>query len=167
MDHPMQRLRAVHIHLAMAASALGLVAYAVYYLQARLDLLPCPLCVMQRMAYLLVGFAALAAALHRPKGAGRRVYGALMVLAALAGAGIAAWQVVLTYRPELASCAISPEERFLNALPLAAWWPDMFEANGDCTKVEWTLFGLSVPELSVLAFLALAACALIAARRAR
>ncbi|MEW5890291.1 MAG: disulfide bond formation protein B [Pseudomonadota bacterium] len=160
----MQQLRAFHVHLAMAAASLALVAYAAYYLQAGLDLLPCPLCVMQRIAYLLVGFTALAAAVHRPNGAGRRVYGALMVLAALAGAGIAAWQVVLTYRPELASCAISPEERFLNALPLAAWWPGMFEANGDCTKVDWTFLGLSVPELSLIAFLLLAAAAVIAAR---
>lgn len=163
----MQQVRAFHIHLLMGIGSLALVAYAVYYLQARLDLLPCPLCVMQRMAYLLVGFMALAAAVHRPAGGGRRVYGALMVLAALAGAGIAAWQVVLTYQPELASCAISPEERFLNALPLAAWWPEMFEANGDCTKVEWTFLGLSVPELSLIAFLVLAAGALIAARRPR
>lgn len=151
----------------MAAGSVGLVLYAVYYLQARLDLLPCPLCVMQRIAYLFVGAVALVAAIHRPRGSGRYGYGALMILGSLAGAGIAAWQVVLTYQPHLASCAISPEERFLNALPLASWWPGMFEANGDCTAVDWTFAGLSVPELSLIAFLLLTVTAWLGMRPAR
>lgn|SRR5574340_376296 len=160
-----QRQIAAYIHFVMAIGSIGLVAFAAYYLQARLDLLPCPLCVMQRIAYLLVGLIALAAALHRPRAGARNAYAALLLLGSLGGAAVAAWQTVLTYRPQLASCAISPEERFLNGLPLAAWWPGMFEANGDCTKVDWTFLGLSVPELSLIAFLFLAALAVVAARR--
>ena len=71
----------------------------------------------------------------------------------------------LTYNPQAAECGISPEERFLNGLPLAQWWPAMFEANGDCTRVDWTFLGLSVPELSLIAFVLLSGLAIVAALR--
>ena len=48
---------------------------------------------------------------------------------------------------------------------LAKWWPAMFEANGDCTKVDWTFLGLSVPELSLIAFVLLSGIAVFAALR--
>lgn len=163
----MHRLKATHLYWLIAIGSIGSVLFAAYYLQARLDLLPCPLCVMQRMAFLVVGFVALVAALQRPDGGGRHVYGSLMLLTALTGAGIAAWHTFLTYQPQLASCGISPEERFLNKLALARWWPTMFEANGDCTKVDWRFLGLSIPELSIIAFVLLGALVLLAWRRPR
>ena len=59
--------------------------------------------------------------------------------------------------------------RFLNGLPLAKWWPAMFEANGDCTKVDWTFLGLTIANWSFLWFVAfggLAVGMLLARRRA-
>ena len=158
-------MKAHHIHFATGLGCLALVAFSVYYLQAAIGLLPCPLCVMQRIAFILFGITALVAAAHRPQGAGRWLYLALLDLWATLGAAIAAWQVYLTYHPQAAECGISPEERFLNGLPLAKWWPAMFEANGDCTKVDWTFLGLSVPELSLIAFVLLSAIAVYAALR--
>ena len=153
------------IHLAAGIGCLALVGFAVYYLQAAVGLLPCPLCVMQRIAYLLFGVTALVAAVHRPAGMMRWLYAGLLDLWATIGTAIAAWQVYLTYHPHAAECGISPEERFLNSLPLAQWWPAMFEANGDCTRVDWKFLGLSVPELSLIAFLLLSAIAIYAALR--
>jgi disulfide bond formation protein DsbB len=156
-------LKPLHIHLSLGLGCLALVAFAVAWLQAAIGLLPCPLCVMQRIAYLLVAATALAAAWHRPAGAMRRGYALLLMLWSGAGAAVAGWQVYLTYHPHAAECGISPEEKFLNSLPLAKWWPAMFEANGDCTRVDWTFLGLSVPELSLLAFLAMFVLAVVAA----
>ncbi|MEZ5614831.1 MAG: disulfide bond formation protein B [Rhodocyclaceae bacterium] len=158
-------MRSHHIHFTLGLGSLALVAFAVYYLQDAVGLLPCPLCVMQRIAFILFGFTALVAAVHRPAGAGRWLYLGLLDLWATLGAAIAAWQVYLTYHPQAAECGISPEERFLNDLPLAEWWPAMFEANGDCTKVDWTFLGLSVPELSLIAFVLLSGLAVYAALR--
>lgn len=158
-------MKAHHIHFATGLGCLALVAFSVYYLQAAIGLLPCPLCVMQRIAFILFGITALVAAAHRPQGAGRWLYLAVLDLLATLGAAIAAWQVYLTYHPQAAECGISPEERFLNGLPLAKWWPAMFEANGDCTKVDWTFLGLSLPELSLIAFVMLSAIAVYAALR--
>jgi disulfide bond formation protein DsbB len=153
------------LHAALGVASLALVAIAVYYLQETVGLLPCPLCVVQRIAYLLIGATALIAAVLRPHGLGRWIFGGLLLVWSSAGAAVAGWQVWLTYHPHVAECGISPEERFLNALPLARWWPAFFEANGDCTSVTWKFLGLSVPELSLLAFLGLAVAAVWAARR--
>lgn len=158
-------MKAHHIHFATGLGCLALVGFSVNYLQAALGLLPCPLCVVQRIAFILFGITALIASMHRPAGTARWLYAGLLDLWATLGAAVAAWQVYLTYNPQAAECGISPEERFLNGLPLAKWWPAMFEANGDCTKVGWTFLGLSVPELSLIAFVLLSASALYAALR--
>lgn len=154
-----------HIHLATGLGCIALVGFAVFYLQDAVGLLPCPLCVMQRIAFILFGCTALVAAAHRPAGMVRWAYAGLLDLWATLGAVVAGWQVYLTYHPQAAECGISPEEKFLNALPLAKWWPAMFEANGDCTKVDWKFLGLSVPELSLIAFVLLSFAAIYAALR--
>lgn len=157
-------MKSHRIHLAAGLGGLLFILFAVFYLQEKLGLLPCPLCVIQRIFFILFSLTALAAAFHRPAGAGRWLYLGLLDLWATLGAAVAGWQV-LPDHPQAAECGISPEERFLNGLPLAKWWPTMFEANGDCTKVDWTFLGLSVPELSLIAFVLLAGLAIVAALR--
>lgn len=125
------------------------------YLQETRHLLPCPMCVVQRIAYLAVGIIALAATLHNPVKHGRLVYAVLAGLFSIAGLTVAARQVWLQHHPIFAECGIGPEEVFLNALPLAKWWPAMFAANGDCARVTWTFLDFSIPELSLGLFGAL------------
>lgn len=158
-------LKPYQVHLAMGAGCVVGLSIALNYLQAKLGLLPCPMCVIQRIFFIAIAVIALIAGAHRPLGLTRRVYDGLLALFALAGLGESGWQVWLTYHPQLAECGISVEEKFLNSLPIAKWWPAMFEANGDCTSVTWTLFGLSVPELSLIAFILLFALAAVAATR--
>ncbi len=143
------------IFLLILLTCAGLVGYALY-LQHIEGLLPCPLCVMQRIAYWLVGLTALVGFLHNPQQLGRRLYSGLIILFALAGAVVAGRQAWLVRFPEAFECGISPEEAFLNELPLARWWPDMFEANGDCADSSWQFLSLTIPDWSLIAFLALA-----------
>ena len=147
------------LFLFILLSCLGLLSYA-QYLQQVEGLLPCPLCVAQRIAYWLLGLTALVAFLHSPRVIGRRVYGLLLVFFALIGAIIAARHAWLIRYPESFECGISPEEAFLNALPLAEWWPGMFEANGDCANVDWKFLSLTIPDWSLIAFVVLGILAL-------
>lgn len=143
------------IFLLILLICAGLVGYALY-LQHIEGLLPCPLCVMQRIAYWLVGLTALLGFIHNPQQLGRCFYSGLIIVFALAGAAVAGRQAWLVRFPEAFECGISPEEVFLNELPLAQWWPDMFEANGDCADSSWQLLSLTIPDWSLIAFLALA-----------
>jgi protein dithiol:quinone oxidoreductase len=147
------------VFLFIFLSCIGLLGYA-QYLQHIENLLPCPLCVAQRVAYWLVGLIALLAFLHNPKKIGRRIYGFLITACALAGAIVAARQSWLVRFPESFSCGISPEEAFLNSLPIAEWWPGMFEANGDCMDVDWEFLSLTIPDWSLIAFVSLGTMAI-------
>ncbi len=147
------------LFLIILLSCICLLGYA-QYLQHIEGLLPCPLCVVQRIAYWLLGLTAFVAFLHNPKLIGRRFYGFLMSIFAFAGAVIAARHAWLIRFPESFECGISLEEVFLNTLPIAGWWPGMFEANGDCANVDWKYFSLTIPDWSLLAFISLGILAL-------
>jgi disulfide bond formation protein DsbB len=156
------------LFLAMAVSSFALMGFGAYWLQGRLGLLPCPLCVVQRIAFLAVGVTALAAAALGPtRRWAVRVWAALTAVFALAGLTVALRHVWLTYFPQSMDCGISPEERFLNSLPLARWWPGMFEAIGDCADVKWKFLALSIPEWAALWFAGFLAASLWLALRGR
>ena len=128
------------------------IGYALY-LQLVKHLLPCPLCVVQRVVYWLMGLIALLAFFHNPHATGRRVYSGLVAIFAVTGAVVALRHAWLIRYPEAFECGISPEEKFLNALPIAKWWPSMFEANGDCADSTWKFMSLTIPDWSVIFFL--------------
>lgn len=144
------------IYLLIFLACAGLIGYAIY-LQEVKELLPCPLCVIQRIAYWLIGLTALLAFFHNPQLSGKRIYSWLIIGFALAGAIVAGRQAWLVRFPQAFECGISPEEAFLNALPLAQWWPSMFEANGDCANNDWQFLTLTIPDWSLIAFLVLGA----------
>jgi protein dithiol:quinone oxidoreductase len=154
-----------------AVAAFAVLAMAVaLYLQYGLDLKPCPLCVMQRIALILAGAIALVGALlARGRGA-QFVFLGGSLLAALAGAGVATWHVwILTFPPESMSCG-RPFEWFHEDFPLALWLPRLFRGDGDCFSTEWSLLGLGIPHWSLVGFgfvIALLLVGLRAAARAR
>jgi disulfide bond formation protein DsbB len=134
------------------------------FFQHVMHLVPCPLCVLQRVAIIGVGiFAALGLL---AKGRGQLVAAVLATVCALAGAGVAGWHSwILVYPPESMSCG-RPFEWFHEDFPLATWLPKLFAGEGDCLKVDWTFLGLAIPNLSLIAFALLVAAAVLAARRA-
>jgi disulfide bond formation protein DsbB len=147
------------LFLLIFLGCIGLLGYA-QFLQHVQGLLPCPLCVAQRVAYWLLGITALLAFLHNPKAIGRRIYSFLLCGFALTGAIIATRHAWLIRYPEAFECGISPEEAFLNSLPIADRWPGMFEANGDCASIDWKLLSLTIPDWSLIAFIGLGSLAL-------
>ncbi|MCB1948514.1 disulfide bond formation protein B [Nitrosomonas sp.] len=142
-------MKILYLFIFLACAAL--LGYA-QYLQHVENLLPCPLCVAQRLAYWMLGITALLAFLSNPRSIGRRIAGFFMAVFASIGAVIAFRQSWLIRYPESFECGISPEEAFLNSLPFADWWPGMFEANGDCADVDWEYLTLTIPDWSFVAF---------------
>jgi protein dithiol:quinone oxidoreductase len=139
------------VFLLMFLSCVCLIGYALY-LQLVKSLLPCPLCIVQRLAFWLIGLTGLAAFFHFSTGA-RGVYSGLIAVFAFIGALVALRHAWLVRYPQAFECGISPEEEFLNALPLARWWPSMFEANGDCADVSWKFASLTLPDWSAIFFI--------------
>lgn len=143
------------IFLTVFLICAGSLVYAVY-LQLVKNLLPCPLCVAQRLSYWVIGLTAMVAVAHNPRALGRRLYSGVMMVAALVGGVVATRHSWLVRYPESFECGISPEERLLNSLPIARWWPTMFEANGDCSESSWELMSLTIPDWSAILFILMA-----------
>lgn len=133
------------VFLAVLASCLGLLGIGLY-LQHGLKLEPCPLCILQRVAFVAIGMTAMLAFLHNPGAMGRRFYGLLMMLFSLAGAAVAGRNLWLQSLPPDRVPECGPGlDYMLETFPLAKALPMIFQGSGECAKVEWTMLGLSIP----------------------
>lgn len=131
--------------LLIAVISFGVVGYALY-LQHVEGLQPCPLCILQRFAFLGIGVFSLLAALSS---ATRLLWHGLAMLSGLAGLCVAGYHVSLLLNPK-ATCGIDPIENWVNALPTAKWLPQVFEADGLCVGPMPPVLGLSVPVWSLI-----------------
>ncbi len=148
-------------------SALGCIAVLGAALwQQHLGNAPCPLCVLQRIGYLiLLAGAALAAALGiaRP-GPASRAAAAVGLLGATGGLVVALKHVWLVWHP-LQTCGLDPLAVRIDHWAITQWAPWMFRADGFCADVPY-VFGVSLPTWSALGFVVLGAL-LLPALRAR
>ena len=135
-------------------------------LQQLKGLAPCPLCVMQRAAYVLIALIALVAALRQPKGRGTAGYFSVLAMVALVGLGVAVRHVWVLHHPKF-GCGIDVLEQLVNDLPTAKLLPWLFHASGECTAPQPAILGLQVPEWSLIWFGLLFLGSLIFALRSR
>ena len=127
-------------------------------LQHSLDLEPCPLCIFQRMFVIAIGAVMLIGAVHNPQGMGRKIYGALTVLVAVAGVVVAGRHVWLQHLPADQVPECGPGLQYmLDAFPLGETLSLVFKGSGECAEVQWSFIGLSIPEWTLIIFLGLCA----------
>jgi disulfide bond formation protein DsbB len=141
--------------LAIAVISFALVGVALYLQHVR-NMLPCPLCVIQRYLFLGVGIASLAGAFSSRA----KAWTLLALVSALGGLGVVAKHLYVLAHPGF-SCGIDPMETVLNKIPTATLLPWLFRADGLCEATQDTVFGLNVPQWSAVWFVLLSA-ALIA-----
>jgi protein dithiol:quinone oxidoreductase len=130
-----------------------------YYLQHVVGLEPCPMCIVQRYAMILIALLAMIALATGTKGI---QIGAswLVVITALGGAFVAARQSWLQwYPPEVASCG-RDIYGMIETFPLQNVIPMILKGSGDCTKVDWTFLGGSIANWSFLYFCGIAVLAI-------
>ncbi len=149
---------------------IGLVCVAMLafglYLQHVVGLEPCPMCIVQRYALVVVAVLAGLAAATRAKGL-QIGAGLLLLLSAGFGAFVAARQSWLQwYPPEIATCG-RDFYGMIETFPLQRAIPMIFKGSGDCTKIDWTFLGGSIANWSFVSFAAIAllALALLLAQR--
>ena len=140
--------------VAVCLACIGLLAFGMY-LQLVVGLEPCPMCVVQRYALILI--AAVAGFTSATGRKGLQITGfSLLTVLALAGAYVAARQSWLQwYPPEVVSCGRDIYGMIEN-FPLQRAIPMIFKGGGDCTKVDWTFLGGSIANWSFLWFCATA-----------
>jgi disulfide bond formation protein DsbB len=140
----------------------ALMGYALYQ-EHVVGLEACPLCMLQRMAMIALGFVFLVAALHAPRGVGARVYAVLGALAAATGMGISGWHVRLQNLPPAEVPACGPGyDYIMDAFGPFEGLRMIFTASGECAEVNWTFLGLSMPAWVFVWFVALGALVIAA-----
>jgi protein dithiol:quinone oxidoreductase len=147
------------VYAAIFLACAGLIALALY-LQEHDGLEPCPMCILQRYAFILIGVVALAGAIHGPRGGlALKVYGALVVVLSVAGGGVAMRHSWLQhFPPKVESCG-ADLDFLMGNFPLSQALPKVFAGTGSCSTVDWTLIGLSIPEWAIVWFATFAALA--------
>lgn len=135
----------------VSLACVALLGYGLY-LQHGLGLEPCPMCVVQRYALMLVAVVAGLTAMLRSRGA--HVAGSLLtLLVAGFGAFVAARQSWLQwYPPEVVNCG-RDFYGMIETFPLKRALPMIFAGGGDCAAIDWTFLGLSIANWSFLCFL--------------
>lgn len=136
------------------------------YLQHVVGLEPCPMCIVQRYALVLVALFTGLAAVFRSRGL-QVTGGVLALVSAIGGAYTAAAQSWLQwYPPEVVSCG-RDLYGMIETFPLKRALPMIFRGGGDCSKVDWSLFGLTLANWSFVAFAVLAVLLLVLVFRKR
>lgn len=132
-------------------------AYALY-LQQKLFLLPCNLCILQRIGLWAMGLFSLAFALVNPKKQALAItLWALSFVGILWSLGVAIRHSFMIWFPpkEIPSCGAGLDY-LLQTVPALDALKLVLSSPGNCLDVSWTLFGLSIPEQSLIFFAGLA-----------
>jgi len=130
--------------LGFGASLLAL-AIALWS-QYGLGLAPCHLCIFQRVEVAVLALLFLAAALHNPGQVGARVYGVLIGMGAAVTAITAGRHVWIQLQPPGSVPGCGADLAFmLDVMPVMQVVIKVFQAGGECAKVDATIFGISIP----------------------
>jgi disulfide bond formation protein DsbB len=137
------------VFAAVFAACAGLIGFGMW-LQHDQGLDPCPMCILSRYVFIVLGLVALLAAIHGPRGAMLKFYGALATLLALVGAGVSIrHSYVQRFPPAIESCG-SDLDFLVSNLPLSQALPKIFQGTGSCSLVDWRFLGLSIPEWALV-----------------
>ena len=150
MTHDTMRLGPEKRFLAL----LGLICLALIggalYMQIVLGEAPCPLCILQRYALLLIAlFAFIGVAM--PTRRSITVCEVLVVLSAIGGIVAAARHVYILSNPAV-SCGLDVLQPIVDGLPLAAIFPLGFQVDGFCSTPYRPVLGLSLAQWALVAF---------------
>lgn len=144
----------------ISSSCLGLLAYG-YFLEFFEDLLPCPMCIFQRLCYMAIALVSLIAVIQAPQRTGGITYGVLVIMLSSIGASIAARQTWLQHIPQELVPECGPGLEFmLEMYPLLETVERALLGTGDCAAVSWTFISMSIAEWSLVCFIGLLVVAL-------
>ena len=117
-----------------------------YYFEFAMDMEPCPLCIMQRLATLLVAIGCVIAWVGYQRPIVMKVASIWTLLASVFGIYFSNHHRWLQGLPEDQVPACGPSlEYMVDTLPLAELISVLLRGNGNCAEVSWNFLNLSMP----------------------
>lgn len=140
---------AMLIGLLITLLMLGIALFFQYYM----ELIPCPLCIVQRAIVIALSIVFLIALFLGPKTWGRRIVGLHLALISLFGLIVAGRHTWLQHLPvdKVPECGPGLEFWMKN-LPTNEVIQKVFQGSGECAEVVWVFLSLSITEWSLIAF---------------
>jgi len=128
--------------LAICLALLGVA----YYSQFGLGLEPCPLCILQRFAFIIIALGALAGVIHGGRGMLRWLWAAIIFGGGIWGVVTAGRHLWLQHLPPDQVPECGPGFDFmLEYFSLFEAVREAFTGSGECAEIDWTFLGLSMP----------------------
>ena len=139
----------------------------VLYMEHVMLLSPCGLCITQRVFIILCGLVCLASAIHNPGVQGQKIYAFVAAAMPVFGAYFAGRQIWLQHLPEDQVPACGPGLSYIyENFPFMETLNFLLKGDGNCAEVQFRFLGLSIPEMSMVVFVALfSLCLYMAFRR--
>jgi len=130
-----------------------LLAYA-YYVQYVDYLDPCPLCMVQRLVFFIIGLLFLLTWLKPPQFLFRKLFTVIISLVSVLGAAVSARHVWLQNLPADEVPACGPGLFYmLDNFPMGSVLQEILQGSGECAEVSWRFLGLSMPMWTMFCFL--------------
>jgi protein dithiol:quinone oxidoreductase len=161
MSGVLSRLRSEDLAL-LILTLCGALLFGALVMEHVFAMVPCPLCLMQRIWFFAAGLFAVAGLLHDPRWG---IYPLLSLISALIGGGFSVRQLYLQSLPADQVPACGPDINYMiDAFPLSDVLAAMTRGTGDCAAVTWSFLGVSIPGWALLGFAVIAALAVLQLR---
>ncbi|OUR67439.1 disulfide bond formation protein B [Marinomonas sp. 42_23_T18] len=142
-------------HALIAFTSFALLGVA-FYMEYEMGLEPCPLCMLQRIMFFIVGVIALISFLHKSRPAIKHYALAISIFSVL-GAALSIRHIYLQNLPEELLPACLPGLSYMvEVFPWQEIMSAMIMGTGECGDVLWTFLGLSIPGWTLVAFAGIA-----------
>lgn len=124
------------------------------YLQLYKNVIPCPLCTLQRISFVLLGILFLLGLFIYKKFFSRIAINFFSMMISLCGMSLAARQIWLQHFATAGSseCGVSLQY-MLQVLPLSQTFQKVFEGSAECTQQGWEFLSLNMAEWALTWFI--------------
>ena len=124
-------------------------------IQLTFNLEPCPLCITQRIIFIVIGALFILFALLPSSNAYIKLSHLISILAAgLVGVIFSIRHILIQAKIiEIpAECGIDLDYMFEN-FPFTEAVNLLFKGTGDCSQIDWTFFGITLPQMALLGYI--------------
>ncbi len=138
------------LYLAGTVVIAALLGFALY-MEYVMHLDPCPLCMVQRFAFVGMLVFFFVAVLHNPGRRGAKWYAVLVGLFALFGIAVASRHIWIQHLPADKVPACGPGLNYmLDHFPMSKILKELMHGSGECAAKVWSFLGLGIPEWSLV-----------------
>ena len=124
-------------------------------IQLTFNLEPCPLCITQRIIFIVIGALFILFVLLPSNNAYIKLSHLISIIAAgLVGVIFSIRHIMIQAKIiEIpAECGIDLDYMFEN-FPLTEAVNLLFKGTGDCSEIDWTFFGITLPQMALLGYI--------------